>query len=336
VPIGIMATMGLLSFLPETQRSVSRFDWTGFVMLGLGIGAFQAMLDRGQQLDWFGSREIVLEACAAGIGFYCFIVHFLLAEQPLIAPRLLSDGNFVIATICIGLAGMSMYSTLALMSPYLQTLMGYPVLKAGFAMAPSGLGTMAAMFLCGRLPAVIAARTLVLFGFGIMICGLHLMSKFSPDSSELQIVTATFLQGASIGLIFVALSTVTFATLPASLRSQGAGLYSLVRNLGSSIGIAVTGGLLQRNIQVNHATISALVTPFNRMLQTGGVGPLWHTLQPADAAALDAVINQNAAAIAYSDDFKLLMIVAAIAAPIALLIRAKPLGPPDPAHTVMD
>jgi DHA2 family multidrug resistance protein len=320
VPIGTLATFGLLSFLPETRRIGSRFDWTGFLLLSLGVGAFQAMLDRGSELDWFSAREIVLEACAAGIGWYCFVVHFVLAERPFISPRLLRDRNFVVGTSCMFFMGMIMYASLALLSPYLQTLLGYPVMTTGFAMAPSGAGTMVAMFCTGRLLGVFGPRVLILAGFALLIGALSVMTRFSPASSELHIAVVSFVQGASLGVVFVSLSTVTFATLGPELRTQGTSLYSLARNMGSAIGISVSGTQLTRNIQINHETIGAVVTPFNRMLQSGAAARFWNPLRPQGAAALDALITRQSMTIAYSDDFKLLMLVAILAAPLALLV----------------
>ncbi len=337
VPIGIAAAFGLLTFLPETTRTPSRFDWTGFAMLSLGIGAFQTMLDRGEQLDWFGSREIIVEVCLAGIGIYCFIVHFVLADKPFISPRLLRDVNFVIGTIFIFLVGLILYATLALLTPYLQNLMNYPVLTAGIALAPRGAGTMLAMFICGKLIGRISTRALTLFGFAVTIYALYQMTGFTPDVSEWDIIQTGFLQGFSVGFVFVALSTVTFATLPPELRTQGTSIYSLMRNLGSSIGISITGALLLRNIQANHASIAALVTPFNRALQSGAPGRMWDPAQAHGAAALDAVIARQAATIAYIDDFKLMMVISIIALPLVFLIRQPKTAPAADAHAaVMD
>ena len=324
VPIGAVVLAGLIGFMPETERAPSRFDWAGFLLLSLGVGTFQAMLDRGEQLDWFASREIVLEAFAAAVGLYCFGVHFIMARQPFISPRLLRDTSFVIGMMTMFFAGMVMYATLALLSPYLQTLMGYPVMSAGIIMAPSGIGTMLGMFTCGRLLGFIGARWLALAGFASLAVSLHLMTGFTPDISPLNIVAASALQGGSIGFVFVAVSTVTFATLAPELRTQGTGLYSLTRSLGSSIGISVSGNLLTHNAQVNHAAIAATVTPFNRLLQSGAAARLWNPMHPQGAAALNAVIDRQATAIAYSDDFKLMMLLAICAAPLALLIRRRP------------
>ena len=321
VPVGLLAVAGLLLFLPETERAPVRFDWIGFAMLSLAIGAFQMMLDRGSEVDWFSSREIIIETVLAGLGLYCFLVHFALAGKPFISPALFTDVNFVVGTTFIFIVGLILYATLALLTPYLQNLMHYPVLTAGIVLAPRGAGTMVAMFICGRLLSRVSVRVLVIFGFSVTIYSLYLMMGFTPDVAPRAIVVSGFLQGLSVGFVFVSLSTVTFATLPPELRTQGTSIYSLVRNLGSSIGISVTGALLIRNTQINHASITASVTPFNHALHSGIVARLWNPLHAGGAAALDAEITRQATIIAYVDDFKLMMLVSALALPLVFMLR---------------
>ncbi len=321
VPFGLLAAAGLVIFLPETKRSDTRFDWIGFAMLSLGIGAFQMMLDRGSELDWFSSNEIILEAVLAGLGMYCFIVHLALSKTAFISPRLFADRNFVVGTTFIFLVGLILYATLALLTPYLQNLMHYPVLTAGLVLAPRGAGTMLAMFLCGKLLGRVSVQVLVVFGFAVTIYALWLMMGFTPDVSAEAVVVSGFLQGLSVGFVFVSLSTVTFTTLPAALRTQGTSIYSLVRNLGSSIGISVTGALLVHNTQLNHASIAAGVTPYDHALDHGAVARLWNPLHAAGAAALNGEITRQATIIAYVDDFKLMMVVSMLALPLVLLLR---------------
>jgi DHA2 family multidrug resistance protein len=333
VPVGILAAAGLTLFLPETQRSKVRFDWIGFTMLSLGIGALQMMLDRGSEMDWFSSGEIIVEAALAGLGMYCFLVHFALADKPFISPRLFTDVNFVVGTTFIFIVGLVLYATLALLTPYLQNLMQYPVLTAGIVLAPRGAGTMVAMFICGKLLGRVSVRILVLFGFAMTAYALYLMMGFTPDVSSQAIVVSGFLQGLSVGFVFVSLSTVTFTTLPPELRTQGTSIYSLVRNVGASIGISVTGALLIRETQINHASIAASVTPYNHALHAGAAGHFWNTLHAPGAAALNAEVTRQATVIAYVDDFKLMMIVSLLALPLVLMLRkptvARPSGEPD-------
>jgi DHA2 family multidrug resistance protein len=293
----------------------------GFGTLSLAIGAFQTMLDRGELLDWFSSSEIIVEACLAGLGIYCFLVQMSCGRRPFLSPTLFKDVNFVVGTTFIFVVGLILYATLALLTPYLQTLMDYPVVTAGVLLAPRGGGTMLAMMLCGRLVGKVNVRLLVSIGFVATAYALYEMMSWNPDISEWMIIKAGFIQGLSIGFVFVPLSTLTFATLPAELRTQATGVYSLIRNLGSAIGISVTGALLLSNTQANHAQIADAVTPFNRSLWAGGIMRFWDPVHLHGAAMLNQEITRQASTIAYIDDFKLMFILALGSMPLVLLIR---------------
>jgi DHA2 family multidrug resistance protein len=322
VPFGILSAVGLLLFLKETPHGKStKLDWIGFVALSIAIGAFQTMLDRGEELDWFGSHEIIIEACLAGLGFYVFLVQSILVPKSFISLGLFRDMNFLVGITFIFIVGVVMYATLALMAPYLQDLMNYPVVTAGVVLAPRGFGTMFAMMLAGRLVGRIGVRPLISFGFMASAYSLYEMTFWTPNVSEWMITSNGFIQGASVGFVFVPLSTVTFATLPIRMRTEATGIYSLMRNLGSAIGISVTGALLQTNTQLNHAVIAGVVTPFNRALQTGAVSRFWNPASIHGAAVLNGEITRQASIIGYIDDFKLMLILSIVALPLVLLIR---------------
>jgi DHA2 family multidrug resistance protein len=168
----------------------------------------------------------------------------------------------------------------------------------------------------------VSVRLLVTVGFAATAYALYSMTSWTPNISEWTVISIGFIQGTSIGFVFVPLSTITFATLPTELRTQATGIYSLMRNIGSAIGISITGALLQTNTQVNHAEISDAVTPFNRALQQGGPARYWNPMHTQGAAALNEEITRQASTIAYIDDFKLMLILALGALPLILLIRA--------------
>ena len=159
LPFGIAAVAGLALFLKDTERNASlRFDWLGFAVLSLGIGALQLMLDRGEQKDWFSSPEIVVETVLAGLGIYLFIVHLFTAKKPFIPPRIFNDRNFLSGLLLMFAIGMILLASSALLAPYLQTLGGYPVATAGLLMAPRGVDTMIAMLIAGRLSSRVDPR----------------------------------------------------------------------------------------------------------------------------------------------------------------------------------
>ena len=162
-----------------------------------------------------------------------------------------------------------MYASLALLAPYLQTMMDYPVMTAGIVLAPRGAGLMVAALICGRVMGKVSARLLVGIGFVVGAYALHEMTLWTPDIAESTVITVGFIQGISIGFLAIPINIIAFATLPSAIRTEATSIYSLMRNLGSAIGISITGALLQTNTQVNHAIIAEDVNPFNRALQSG-------------------------------------------------------------------
>lgn len=321
VPFGIVTAIGLATLLRESAPvRPPKLDWIGFGALSLAIGSFQMMLDRGETLDWFSSREIVLEACIAGVAFYVFLVQFALAPKPFLSPKLFADRNFTVGAILYAIMGLIMYASLALLAPYLQTLMDYPVVTAGITLAPRGAGLMIAALVCGRVMGRVSARLLVGAGFLIGAYALYEMTLWTPDVAEPTVIFVGFVQGLSIGFLAIPINIIAFATLPSAIRTEATSIYSLMRNLGSAIGISVTGALLQTNTQVNHADIAAGVSPFNRALQAVHTH-LWNIRSPHGMAMLNMEVTHQATIIAYIDDFKLMLVLAIIVVPLLLLVR---------------
>jgi MFS transporter, DHA2 family, multidrug resistance protein len=335
VPIGMLTFLGLSAFLSETKRQALSFDWLGFATLSIAVGALQLFLDRGEQLDWFDSREIIAELTISILAFYMFIVHTFTTERPFIDPRIFKDRNFVVGLFFIFVVGIILLASLALLTPYLQNLMNYPVLTAGMVLAPRGIGTMFAMMFIGRIINRVDPRLLVLFGLSVTVAVLYEMTGFTPDVSRFTLIRTGIEQGIGLGFLFVPLSTITFATLTPEFRTQGTALFSLMRNLGSSIGISVVIFLLTRNTQTMHSQLVEHVTPFNEALRTGTVHRIWNMTTTLGRAALDAEITRQAAIIAYIDDYKFMMLIALAAMPIVFLLRKG--GPPaDAGHAVLE
>jgi MFS transporter, DHA2 family, multidrug resistance protein len=310
LPFGILAITGLALFMPKAPTDAGlKFDWTGFAVLALGIGALQMMLDRGQDKDWFGSGEIVTEAVLAGLGIYLFVVHMLTAEKPFIPTRIFRDVNFSASLVMMFVVGVVLLATSALLAPWLQTLGNYPVATAGLVMAPRGIGTMAAMMIGGRLSSRVDPRYIMGFGLLLLLWSLYEAMYWTPDVSAKQLILTLMVQGAALGFVFIPLQVVAFATLPGMFRTDAASLLSLLRNVGSAIGVSITSAMLAHNVQVVHSELGAFVNPFNRALQAGGA--VTHLLNPATARgaqALDAIVNNQAQIIAYTDDYKLMML----------------------------
>jgi MFS transporter, DHA2 family, multidrug resistance protein len=335
LPIGILAFAGITTFLPETARNATaKLDWFGFGTLSLTIAAFQVMLDRGEQLDWFGSSEIVVEAIIGASAFYLFLVHTFTAPAPFVRPSLFRDRNFTAGIVFIAIIGLTYYASLALQPPYLQDLMNYPIVTAGLVLGPRGVGTMGAMLLVGKLIGKVDTRVLLGAGLGLTAWSFYEMTGWTPDVSQMTIINVGVIQGIGLGFLFVPLSVVTLSTLSPELRAEGAGLYSLSRNIGSSVGISVVNSLLTTNTQVNHAEIARHVTAVNRIFSDPTIAQVWNPLTAAGRAALDAMITQQAQIIAYIDDYKLLMIATIAVLPL-LVVFKKASGAGAPDHSVV-
>ena len=322
VGIGAVAFAGVSAFVTETRRDWNaRLDWFGFGTLSVAIAALQVCLDRGEQLDWFSSGEIVTEAILCASAFYLFLAHTLTARKSFVNPRLFLDRNFSVGLVFIFVVGVTYLASMALMTPYLQTLMGYPIVTAGIVMGPRGIGTMACMFLIGKIIGRIEIRWLLLAGLALTAWAMWDMTRWTPDVSQTRIVVTGFIQGAGLGFLFVPLSVVTFSTLPAQNRGDGTGLYNLSRNIGSSVGISVVTALLAENTQVNHADLAAYVTPFDPIFRLPVVLDRLSPYAASGRAALDAVITRQAMTIGYIDDFRLMMLMSLAAMPLVFLLR---------------
>jgi MFS transporter, DHA2 family, multidrug resistance protein len=340
LPFGILAISGLAIFLPKAPtNNTLRFDWTGFGVLALGIGAFQLMFDRGQDKDWFSSSEIITEAVLGALGVYLFVVHMITAQKPFIPPRIFKDRNYAAALATMFMVGIVLLASSALLAPYLQVLANYPVATAGLTLAPRGIGTMVSMMIAGRLAARVDPRALMALGIAMICWSMYNSTTWTPDVSEHVIITNIMVQGAGLGFVFIPLQVIAFATLDPALRTDGTSLLSLFRNVGSALGVSVTSSLLAHNQQVVHSELGSFITPFNRNLQGGGV--LSHMIDPATsggAQTLDRMINQQATIIAYLDDFKLMMLTTLPTVFLLLLMRrpARLSKPPADAHAAID
>jgi DHA2 family multidrug resistance protein len=338
LPFGVLAFLGLMFFLPKGGAAPERrFDWLGFGVLALGVGALQVMLDRGELKNWFGSTEILIEATLAALGLYLFLVHMALAEKPFIPPRIFRDRNFAAGLGIMFAVGAILFATSALLAPYLQTLADYPVFTAGLAMAPRGLGTMAAMFLAGRLAGRFDPRKVMAFGILVLAWTLWDMVHWTPDIPMHWLMLVTVVQGAGLGFVFIPLNLVAFATLDPALRTDGTSLISLLRNLGSAIGISVMAALLTRNTQIMHASLAEHVTPLNRLFELPWVQRFWDPSTVRGVAMLNAEVTRQSSIIAYGNDFYLLMLLALAMLLLLPLMRRPPrAAAADPAHAAMD
>ncbi len=320
LPVGAFALWGMVRYLPESRPRSDRLDIFGFVTLSLAIGMLQLFLDRGELLDWFDSWEIKLEAAAALVAFGFFAVHTATVRGISFFDRdLLKDRNYVTGLLFAFIVGTILYGTMALLPSFLQNLMDYPVVYTGYVTAPRGIGTMIAMIVVGRLVHRVDVRAIMAAGFALTAFSLWQMTSITLEMDSTLIVTSGFIQGLGIGFTFVPLSTAAFATLAPRLRNEATPIFSLLRNIGGSVGISIVQALLTRGSAQAHAQLASLVTRGNQGLVN--LPPALSLDTPAGLAVLNAEVTRQAALIGYVGDFSIMMVAALLAIPLLLLIR---------------
>jgi DHA2 family multidrug resistance protein len=321
LPFGIFTVLGLIVFMDETRKDRElRFDWFGFTALAVGIGSLQVALDRGEQLGWLNSGEIIAEFIVAAVGFYYFFAHSLTTAKPFIQFALFKDKNFVGGCVFMSVMGVVLFSTMALASPFLQNVIGYPIITAGLLLASRGSGTFVAMMMVGRLMRYFEARTLIMAGLSMTSLSLFWTMAWTDQTGVREILVISIFQGFGFGLVFVPLSTVAFLTLPNQLRTDGTSMLTLLRNVGSSIGISLVISQLTEGSRWSYAVLSQHVNPFNHAMQMPQVRAMIDMGTDKGRAMMDAMVKLQAQIIAFSHDYQMLMIFTLCAIPLTIMI----------------
>ena len=324
LPVGILSWLLASAHVPDTPRQRRRMDWSGFIYLSAAIAGLQYVLDRGNSEDWFSNRGIVAAALLGGLGLALFIWHSLRDHgHALFSLEIFRDRNFVNASIVIIALGLGMYGAMVLQPVMLESLLHYPASTAGLVMAPRGLASMASMMLVSRLMKVMDARLVIAGGVLLSVWGNLLCTQWSLDVSATQVVLPSLLQGFGRGFIVVPLSTIALASIPPRLVADASGLYSLLRTLGSSVGIALISTLYSRQTQMNWQTLGAGLQPYNRALHEYAAGVAGSETGPAQAVQLAAMVMRQAGMVAVINSFW--WITASFLAMLPLVMLLKPL-----------
>ena len=322
LPVGIASFILALRHVHDTPQKERRMDWMGFATLALGIGALQLVLDRGNQDDWFSSQMLVFAAFVSVISFIFFIIYTLTGKHhPLFDLRIFKDRNYLVASLIMTTIGIGFFGGMVLQSLYMQNFLGYPTFEAGLYMAPRGVASFFVMMFVGKFSGKIPPRNFILVGIFCSIAGNYLMTRFSPDISANDLLLPMILQGMGMGLVFVPISTLAFTTLPKEAAAEAAGIYSLIRSLGSALGISILATYFSRSTQQNWSLLRGEITPYNEVLQTY-LAPLHLDTQDPQgiAIAAKAVLHQ-AQNIGYIDSFWFATMNFVVMLPLLLLVR---------------
>jgi DHA2 family multidrug resistance protein len=323
VPFGILSFLGILSFGQDSEKKSTPFDFVGFSLFAIFIASLQLLLDRGNQLDWLDSTEIKIYLFIMLSTLWMFCYYITWAKNPFISLGVFKDRNFCAGLILMFLVGIILLATMSLLPPLLQNLANYPVVTVGIVMVPRGIGTMLVMMIVGKLlERKVDPRLLIFLGLGLTSFSLWEMTSINLSVTKWIIVKTGFIQGLGLGFTFVPLTTIAFSTLNPIYRVEASGLFTLLRNIGSSIGISIVSTLLSRHTQLNHSILSEHINIFNihhiRNLLSTGTSKIGKELA---AVIIDSSINIQAQMISYLNCFKLMMIIVVISIPLVLLLK---------------
>jgi DHA2 family multidrug resistance protein len=309
----IFLVMALLLAEKKAEKRPS-FDFFGFGSFTLGLISLQMLLDRGERLDWFSSTEIWLEAIGCALGLYLFAVHVLTTKVHFLNKRLFNDRNFVLSTVIFFAVGFVLLSTMALTSPMLDEILGYPPDTTGSLTIPRGIGLVGAFLLMGRVPERFDRRLFVAAGVAAVIYANWLMLGYSPLMDWSPVAVAGAIQGIGIGMLMPSLTKVAFSTLDPTLRPEGTGLFNLSRVYGSTLGVAIVQLFFFNNTQAMHMALASHLTPYRAAAHSAPT-----SLQAL--AGLNEMITGQAAFIAVVDQFKILMFAMLVVSPLVVFLR---------------
>ena len=329
LPVGVACFGILWALLPSRPVRRRPFDLFGFAMLALAVASLQLMLDRGQAEDWFSSWEVWVEASVALSAAWMFGVHLFTGKRPMFDRTMLANRNLLTALGFMLVIGVLMMATMALLPPMLQSLYGYPVLDTGLLLVPRGIGIVASMWIAGQLTQRgVDPRIMVGSGLAIAAFSLWEMTGWTLVMGREHFIITGLIQGAGLGLVFIPLNLMAFATLSPAYRTEGSSLLNLARNIGASVGISVVTTVLAINVQTSHQELGGHVTAYSLSAIDPSITSMLGGAGESITAMLNAEVNRQAAMIAYLDDFKLMLILTLCALPLVLLLkRPKAAGP---------
>lgn len=322
VPVGIL-TLLLANIIPDTAKKMRQMDWTGLLLISIAIGGLQYVLDRGNTDDWFHSRGISFITYLTVTAFLGFILHSMQERSRTVFDlAIFKDRNFAVASILLCIFGLGLYGMMVIQPIMMEGLLNYPALTAGLMMAPRGISGMISMMLVGRLISRVDPRWLIIIGILISIVGLSICTQYSIDNiSPFWLIFPMLLQGFGLGMVFVPLSTIAYSTLPIDLRTEAAGVFSLLRTIGGSIGISISITLATRGAQFFWNELGGFVTPYNYLVYQY-LQPLHlQPTQPLGASILGNMLLQQAQMLSFVNVFAFIMWCFVFMIPLVLFLR---------------
>jgi MFS transporter, DHA2 family, multidrug resistance protein len=327
VPVGVLAVVVMRFSLPPNEardpsKGPIKLDWTGFLALSVMLGATQLVLSRGQRLDWLESPEIMIEILIAGLALWVFIAHCLTTEKPFLDPRLLLNRNYAIGLMLVSIYGMLNFTPMVLLPPLLTGAAGYTDSLVGIVIAGRGLGGAVGFLIAGFVKGL-DERLSMIFGFGMLLVAGVWLTHIDLNVTYGELCANAALQGLAIGLIWVPMSTVAFATVAKEQLAEATAIFHLLRNLGSSFFISVCVAEIVRATSTNYGRMAEQVSSFNKTLGAPDTMGGWSVDSVTGLARLSKEVTRQATMLAYLNAFGLYTAACAVTIPLILLLRLR-------------
>ncbi|HEX2779267.1 MAG TPA: DHA2 family efflux MFS transporter permease subunit [Gemmatimonadaceae bacterium] len=332
VPLGIIAAVMTWAYVPdaEHQERAERIDVLGIVLLAVGIGSLQWMLERGERYDWFESRFVTTLGVIAAVSLIALVWHELTTDEPVIDFHVLKSRQLTAGVAFATMLGFALFGSVFILPVFLQQLHGFTAWQTGKVILPGALASAFTMAIVGRNARKLDARYTVVAGALLFFAAMYKLSLMTYDSGAGELFWPLILRGVGLGLIFVPLTNAAMADLDVSQLHQGTGLFNLTRQLGGSLGIALMATLLTRFIKSEKAVLTehvastdpnvlARVDAMTRALVAKGASVGAAKLQAI--AILDRQIGAQASVLAFSRIYLLSGIALLCALPLLLLFR---------------
>jgi MFS transporter, DHA2 family, multidrug resistance protein len=332
IPFGILALALTLSFIQDSrhQEKAERVDYVGLLLLAAGIGALQTMLERGERLDWFDSKGVTALALVSATSLVAFVWHELRTEHPVVDLRILKSRQLAVGVVFAAVLGLCLYATVFVLPVYLQNLQGFTAEKTGFVILPGALASAFTMGVMGRTTGKFDGRLSILAGVGLFGLSMWKHAHFTTDSGMSDFFWPLILRGVGLGLIFVPLTNLALADLPMNRIPNGTGLFNLTRQLGGSVGIALSATLVTRFASIHRADLVADVTMYSpatqerlAMLQHGlaAQGVPANLLYTKAVAILNGAVQRQALMLSFDQLFLLFGAAFLLSLPLLLLMH---------------
>jgi len=323
VPFALLALLGTLAFIHDREAAFkTRLDWIGFLLLSAALATVQLMLDRGERADWFHSAEIVAWAAIGALALYAFIVHSATTERPFLEPRLLADRNYAVGLVLIFVFGMLNFTPMTLLPPLLQGVGGYPDSVIGFVLGARGLGTLVGFFLM-IFASRFDPRAMILLGFLLQAYAGWQLAQLDMTPTTAAVFWPMALQGFGVGVLWVPITMVAFATLDPARVAEASAVYHMVRNIGSSIHISLSFTLAVRMARTSYAELAERVTPYSDAFTMPWISGAWNLHQARGLASVSREMARQATMIGYLDAFVFFIVTSLVVLPLVFLIKLK-------------